>query len=191
MKINLLGQSQNWKEPFIKGFETNRLIIRPMESIDITLIIDAIETSNELLFVKEIDSLSEMEKWLQSCIRRKRTIVLVIYPLDAIGDRHYKPSGFLMLDRRSKNEIELGGLIKKNAQKMGYASEVVLALISCLRQETVNALRLYAEIRNDNKAAEKVLSKYGFKEDLSEKSGNRRAFYLTTGTQTDTRCVNR
>ncbi len=177
MKVNLLNLTDTWKKPFLKGFSSRRLYIQPMAEKDIPLVMSTLMSSENLFYLKNFSDTSDVEKWLRDVFGKKDYSFFLIEPNNVEVSLPLEPVGFLMLNRRSSTEIEIGGVIEKNTQGQGYAEEVTKALILFIRQNENHTYRLYAEIHKDNSAAEKVLQVQGFlRHSLSDKG--KRAFIL-------------
>ncbi len=159
MKVNLLYCTDIWKTHFLKGYETERLQVLPMEEKHIGLITSSLIIPGTLSFVKGLKNISETDNWFRDVFGKRDYMFFQIKSASVPA----KPVGFLMLNRLSGSEMELGGVIGKRSENKGYASEVLRGLISFIRRNKITFSRLYAEIHKENTAVEKVLLKFDFK----------------------------
>ena len=119
------------------------------------------------------------EQWLRA--RQAESTVLVVHA----RDRH-APIGLVLLTldgEESSLTIRLGYLLREDSWGRGYASELLVALASRIREAYPEGGSLLAGVSKANPASGRVLIKAGF--ELAEENASEQFFRLAWGPAVD------
>jgi len=140
-------------------FETERLIIRPLEEADRTFFIDLHMDEKIMEFNGgELSKKLANKKFDNSlCLNKGSSfLTFMIEPVN-----YTQKAGLIMLFRSSLGEYNLGIILSVEMQKRGFAIEASQEVIN-FGFSKLNILKIYANYHQKNKSSSHLFSKLGF-----------------------------
>lgn len=168
MVINLQDADTRWKKFLSAGFETNRLILKPVVSEDFSGLASLLDHRAMYRFLPALKDEKDARTWL-SHVLGKRNYLFLSVKTTADGEM----IGFILFNRCPDQRIILGGAISPAHWRCGYAGELLLGLRYFLAAGPYPE-PVYAEIHRSNTPVRKALLKAGFTEihhDFSDDPG--------------------
>jgi len=156
--INLQDADTRWKKFLSTGFETNRLILKPVVSDDFSRLASLLDHGAMYRFLPALKDENDAQSWL-SHVLGKRNYLFLSAKKTADGEM----IGIILFNRYPDQRIILGGAISPVHWRCGYASEILLGLRRFLPTGP-SPEPVYAEIHRSNTPVRKALLKAGFTE---------------------------
>jgi RimJ/RimL family protein N-acetyltransferase len=172
MAINLRTSDTEWKTPFVSGFHTPRLTVKPLEKRGRPALLNLLAHPDMYRFVPDLRDKGEAVSWLDRVFASRNYLFLEAETVDA---RDF--AGFILFNRHPDNRIVLGGAIRKDQWGKGYAGEILVGL-RLLLEETGCTAPVYADVLPSNVPVIKALEKAGFIRVLPDSSEDSTVYRL-------------
>jgi RimJ/RimL family protein N-acetyltransferase len=156
--INLQDADARWKKFFSAGYETNRLILKPVVSDDFSGLASLLDHGAIYRFLPALKDEKDAQFWLSHVLGKRNYLFL-----SAKATANREMIGFILFNRYPDQRIILGGAISPAHWRCGYASELLLGLRHFLATGPYSE-PVYAEIHRSNTPVRKALLKAGFTE---------------------------
>jgi RimJ/RimL family protein N-acetyltransferase len=156
--INLQDADTLWKNFLSAGFETNRLILKPVVSDDFSRLASLLDHGAMYRFLPALKDEKDAQTWLSNVLGKRNYLFL-----SAKKTADDEMIGFILFNRYPDQRIILGGAISPAHWRCGYASELLLGLKNFLAEGPYPE-PVYAEIHRSNTPVRKALLKVGFTE---------------------------
>lgn len=158
MVINLRDADTRWNKFLSAGFETNRLILKPVVSDDFSGLASLLDHGAMYRFLPALKDEKDAQSWLSYVLGKRNYLFL-----SAKATEDGEMIGFILFNRCSDQRIILGGAISPAYWRCGYASELLLGLRHFLAAGPYPE-PVYAEIHRSNTPVRKALLIAGFTE---------------------------
>lgn len=158
MVINLQDADTRWKKFLSAGFETKRLILKPVVSDDFYWLASLLDHGAMYRFLPALKDEKDAQSWLSHVLGKRNYLFL-----SAKSTANREMIGFILFNRYPDGRIILGGAIIPAHWRCGYASELLLGLRRFLSAASYPE-PVYAEIHRSNIPVRKALLKAGFTE---------------------------